>query len=113
MDWTPEPGSALLLVDVQRDFCPGGALGVAEGDRVIAPLSAAAARFAAAGRPVIASRAWHPPRTVHFQQYGGTWPAHCVQGTPGAEFHSDLCLPAGLIVVSKGMGEDEDAYSAF
>ncbi|HZR98735.1 MAG TPA: nicotinamidase [Chloroflexota bacterium] len=113
MEWMPEPDSALLLVDVQRDFCPGGALAVAEGHLVVAPLNAVAARFAAARRPVIATRDWHPPRTVHFQSHGGTWPAHCVQGTPGAEFHPDLQLPAGTIVVSKGMGEDEDAYSGF
>ncbi|HLH22495.1 MAG TPA: nicotinamidase [Chloroflexota bacterium] len=113
MDWTPEPDSALIVIDVQRDFCPGGSLAVAKGDQVVAPLNAAAARFAAAGRPVIATRDWHPPRTIHFQEHGGTWPAHCVQGTPGAEFHPDLHLPAGTIVVSKGVGEDEDAYSAF
>jgi nicotinamidase/pyrazinamidase len=113
MHWTPEPDSALMVIDVQRDFCPGGSLAVSEGDRVVAPLNAAAARFAAAGRPVIATRDWHPPRTVHFQAYGGPWPPHCVQGTPGAEFHPELRLPASAIVVSSGMGEDEDGYSAF
>ena len=113
MDWAPEPDSALLVIDVQRDFCPGGALAVAEGDRVVAPLNAAAARFAAAGRPVIATRDWHPPRTVHFQAYGGPWPPHCVQGTPGAELHPDLALPDGAVVVSSGTREDEDGYSAF
>ena len=113
MNWTPEPDSALLIVDVQRDFCPGGALGVEEGHRVVAPLNAAAARFAAAGRPVIATRDWHPPHTIHFQAHGGQWPEHCVRGTPGAELHPELALPAGAVVVSKGTGEDEDAYSAF
>ncbi len=71
MDWTPEPDSALLIVDVQNDFCPGGALPVARGHEVVEPLNAVAARFAAAGRPVIASRDWHPPRTRHFKEYGG------------------------------------------
>ena len=113
MNWTPEPDSALLVIDVQRDFCPGGALAVEEGDRVVAPLNAAAARFAAAGRPVIATRDWHPRRTIHFQEFGGTWPPHCVQGTPGAEFHPALKLPPSAIVVSSGMREDEDGYSAF
>ncbi len=113
MDWTPEPDSALLIVDVQNDFCPGGALPVARGHEVVEPLNAVAARFAAAGRPVIASRDWHPPRTRHFKEYGGQWPPHCVQGTPGAEFHPNLKLPAGTIIVSKGMAEHEDAYSAF
>jgi nicotinamidase/pyrazinamidase len=113
MNWTPESDSALVIVDVQRDFCPGGSLAVAKGDQVVPPLNAAAAAFAAAGRPVIATRDWHPPRTIHFQAYGGPWPPHCVQGTPGAEFHPALRLPASAIVVSSGMGENEDGYSAF
>ena len=114
MDWTPEPDSALLVIDVQRDFCPGGALAVVEGDRVVAPLNDAAARFAAAGELVVASRDWHPAHTPHFEPYGGHWPIHCVQGAPGAEFHPDLRLPPGTVVVSKGTGKDDgDAYSAF
>ena len=113
MSWTPEPDSALLVIDVQRDFCRGGSLAVEGGDEVVPPLNAAAERWAAAGRLVVATRDWHPPRTVHFQAYGGTWPPHCVQGTPGAEFHPDLRLPEGAIVVSSGMREDEDGYSAF
>jgi nicotinamidase/pyrazinamidase len=113
MERAPEPDSALLVIDVQRDFCPGGSLAVVEGDRVVPPLNALAARFAAAGRLVIATRDWHPPRTTHFQAYGGPWPPHCVQGTPGAEFHPDLRLPEGTVIVSAGMGEDEDGYSAF
>ncbi|HZU07527.1 MAG TPA: nicotinamidase [Chloroflexota bacterium] len=113
MAWTPEPDSALLVVDVQRDFCPGGTLPVPEGDAVVAPLNAAAEHFATAGRPVIASRDWHPPRTSHFNTHGGPWPPHCVQGTAGAEFHPALRLPPGALIVSKGMGENEDAYSAF
>jgi nicotinamidase/pyrazinamidase len=112
-DWTPEGDSALLVVDVQRDFCAGGALAVAEGDDVVAPLNELAARFAEAGRLVVASRDWHPPRTVHFQGHGGTWPVHCVQGTAGAEFHPALRLPAGTVVVSAGTREDEDGYSSF
>lgn len=113
MNWSPEPDSALVVIDVQRDFCPGGSLAVEDGDRVVAPLNAVAARFAADGRPVFATRDWHPRRTVHFQEFGGPWPPHCVQGTPGAEFHPDLSLPTGTVVVSSGMREDEDGYSAF
>jgi nicotinamidase/pyrazinamidase len=107
------PGDGLLLVDPQNDFCPGGALSVAEGDRVMPVLSAWAAAAERAGLPVFVSRDWHPPRTTHFRDQGGVWPAHCVQGTPGAAFHPDLRLPAGAVVVSKGMGATEDAYSAF
>jgi len=62
---------------------------------------------------VILSRDWHPALTTHFKEQGGPWPAHCVQGTPGADFHPDLTVPSGAIVVSKGMGSDEDGYSAF
>jgi nicotinamidase/pyrazinamidase len=113
MRWTPEPDSALLIVDVQNDFLPGGALGVPEGHAVVPPLNALAAQFAAAGRPVIASRDWHPPVTTHFQPHGGPWPPHCVQGTPGAAFPATLQLPPGTLIVSKGMEPDEDAYSAF
>lgn len=105
--------TALLIVDVQNDFCPGGALPVPEGDKVVPVLNRAIDQFRQAGAPVIASRDWHPEKSTHFAQYGGQWPVHCVQNTPGAQFHPDLRLPEGAIVVSKGMGENEDAYSAF
>lgn len=106
-------GDGLLLVDPQNDFCPGGSLPVAEGDHVMPVLSAWAAAAERAGIPIFVSRDWHPPRTTHFKEYGGVWPPHCVMGTTGAEFHPDLHLPASARVVSKGMGEREDAYSAF
>jgi len=105
--------TALLIVDVQNDFCPGGALAIAGGDRVVAPLNRLAAHCAAQGMPVLASRDWHPSRTRHFREYGGAWPPHCVQGTPGAEFHPGLRLPAGSVVLSKGSDPEEDSYSAF
>src|SRR3954471_16416921 len=113
MNWTPEADSALLVIDVQRDFCPGGSLAVVGGDAVVAPLNSAAQRWADADRLVVATRDWHPARTIHFQAYGGPWPPHCVQGTPGAEFHPALRLPESAIVVSSGMEENEDGYSAF
>jgi nicotinamidase/pyrazinamidase len=105
--------AALIVVDVQNDFCAGGSLEVPDGDRVVPVLNAYAARFAAAGRPVFASRDWHPERTRHFQAYGGTWPPHCIQGTRGAEFHPELRLPPGTEVVSTGQDPNEDGYSAF
>ena len=104
---------ALVIVDVQNDFCPGGALGVPGGDAVVPVLNRYAERFAAAGAPVFASRDWHPARTSHFKAYGGVWPPHCVQDTPGADFHPQLVLPPGAAVVSKGMDPAEDAYSCF
>ncbi|HET7294599.1 MAG TPA: nicotinamidase [Vicinamibacteria bacterium] len=104
---------ALVIVDVQNDFCPGGSLAVPAGDAVVPALNRCAARFASAGAAVFASRDWHPERTSHFKEFGGVWPPHCVQGTRGAAFHPDLALPAGALVVSKGMDPAEDAYSCF
>jgi nicotinamidase/pyrazinamidase len=105
--------AALLIVDVQNDFCPGGALAVPGGDRIVEPLSRIAGYFASAGLPVLASRDWHPPETIHFNNFGGLWPPHCVQDTLGAEFHPELRLPEGTLVISKGGNPDSDAYSAF
>ena len=104
--------SALLIVDVQKDFCPGGALAVPNGDRVVAVLNRYVADAIARGWLVYASRDWHPPITRHFQQYGGEWPPHCVQGTDGATFHDELRLPSSTIVVSKGQAPDSHGYSA-
>ena len=113
MTLTPEPDSALVIVDVQNDFCPGGSLAVAGGDEVVPVMNRYAEAFAAAGRLVIADRDYHPGRTTHFVQFGGAWPPHCVQGTPGAEYHPDLVLPSETVHVVKGMGAEEDAYSVF
>lgn len=106
-------GDALLIVDVQNDFCPGGSLPVPEGDQVVPVLSDYARRFAATALPVILSRDWHPHQTRHFTTGGGIWPPHCVQRTHGAQFHPGLRIPDGAIVVSKGMDPDSDCYSAF
>jgi nicotinamidase/pyrazinamidase len=105
-------GSALLLVDVQNDFCPGGALAVPEGDRVVPLLSRAAARFSALGLPVYASRDWHPADSTHFKTHGGLWPVHCVQGTPGARLHPDLALPSSTMIVTTGSSRTDEGYSA-
>ena len=114
MEFTIDPSrDALVIVDVQNDFCPGGALGVQEGDRVVPVLNRYAERFAARGAPIFASRDWHPDETKHFQAYGGAWPPHCVQGSRGAEFHPGLVLPGETTVLSKGMNPEDDAYSCF
>ena len=104
---------ALIIVDVQNDFCAGGALAVTDGDQVVAVLNRLIAEFERAGLPVIATRDWHPQRTTHFNTHGGSWPPHCVQGTKGAEFHADLALGKGAVIVSKGMAENADSYSGF
>jgi nicotinamidase/pyrazinamidase len=104
---------ALVVVDLQNDFCPGGALGVQGGDAIVPVLNRYLDRFEDKGAPVFLTRDWHPPVTRHFQAYGGVWPPHCVQGTKGAEFHPGLAPPAGAVIVSKGMDPDQDAYSAF
>ncbi|MBV9359308.1 MAG: isochorismatase family protein [Chloroflexi bacterium] len=106
-------GDAVLVVDPQLDFCPGGALPVPGGDAVMPVINAWMAAAAETSIPVFVSRDWHPPRTTHFEPHGGPWPAHCVMGSPGAEFHPDLRVPERARVFSKGMGETEDAYSAF
>lgn len=108
-----EKKAALVVVDVQNDFCPGGSLAVAEGDRVALALNLYIARFAAARLPIIATRDWHPAQTSHFKDFGGIWPVHCVQNTLGAEFHPLLQLGAGAMVVSKGTAANLDSYSGF
>ncbi len=105
--------SALLIIDVQNDFCPGGTLPVPEGDRVVPILNRYITLFSERKLPVIASRDWHPAITSHFRDYGGIWPAHCVQGSEGARFHRDLALPDDAIVISKGQDPSQDSYSAF
>lgn len=105
--------SALVIVDMQKDFLPGGALAIPQGDAILPKVNAYLEVFEMRGLPIIATRDWHPPETTHFQVKGGVWPVHCVQGTPGAAFHPDLALPDDAIIVSKGMGAEEDAYSAF
>jgi nicotinamidase/pyrazinamidase len=106
-------GDALLLVDVQNDFLPGGALAVPDGDAVIAPLNAYLQAAARRQLLVFASRDWHPRNHCSFKPQGGPWPEHCVAGTPGAQFSSVLELPPNAITVSKATRPDRDAYSAF
>ena len=110
----PKPdGPALLIVDVQRDFCAEGALAVPDGDRVIAPLNRMSRACAQVGRPVYVSRDWHPATSAHFAAHGGRWPVHCVANTPGARFHDDLVLPDDAVIITKGESPSADGYSAF
>jgi nicotinamidase/pyrazinamidase len=109
----PGPGDALVVVDVQNDFLPGGALAVTGGNEVVPVLDAALAEFERLRLPLFASRDWHPADHCSFHARGGPWPLHCVAGTPGAAFAGELRLPPATIVISKATTEDRDAYSAF
>jgi nicotinamidase/pyrazinamidase len=104
---------ALVIVDVQNDFCPGGALAVTDGDQVVGNLNQYLARFRAAALPIFVTRDWHPVKTSHFKDFGGLWPVHCVQGTFGAQFHPALDLDSQVVILSKGMAADADSYSGF
>ncbi len=103
----------LLVVDVQNDFCPGGALAVADGDKVIEPLNKIIDRFYREGMPIFFSRDWHSRSTRHFQENGGEWPVHCLAGTEGAQFHANLKIPKGAFIIDKGTDDSQDGYSPF
>src|SRR5262245_58237490 len=104
---------ALIVVDVQNDFCPGGSLAVANGDQVVAPLNQLIEEFLDRDEPVFKTRDWHPAKTKHYAVYGGTWPVHCVQGTRGAECHPELLDDPRITIISKGIDESADGYSGF
>ena len=122
---TPRPTDVLLVVDVQNDFCPGGALAVPEGDAVVPLVNRLARQF----QHVILTQDWHPPGHSSFASthpgrqpfetiradYGDQvlWPDHCVQGTHGAAFHPELDIPTAELVLRKGFRRDIDSYSAF
>lgn len=121
----PSARSALIVVDVQRDFCPGGALAVPGGDEVVAPINRLAPRFGT----VVVTQDWHPAGHLSFaashvgaepfstteMPYGTQvlWPTHCVQGSPGAAFHPELALDRADVVIRKGADPEIDSYSAF
>ena len=96
---------ALLIVDLQNDFCPGGALAVKEGDKVVPIINRILDKF----NIVVASKDWHPDNSVHFN----TWPKHCIRNTKGAEFHPDLYTKTVSKVFFKGTEGKDDGYSAF
>ncbi|PIQ89583.1 MAG: nicotinamidase [Candidatus Omnitrophica bacterium CG11_big_fil_rev_8_21_14_0_20_42_13] len=105
--------NALLIADVQNDFCPGGKLGISDGDKIIPAINKYIKEFSKNKLPIFISRDWHPKKTKHFKKFGGVWPAHCVQNTKGAEFHAKLKFPKEAIIISKGMDPEKDSYSAF
>lgn len=104
---------AVLAVDVQNDFCPGGALAVRDGDRVVPVLNAWIREAAGAGSVVVAMRDWHPANHASFRDQGGPWPPHCVQGSPGAAFCPGFELPGDAILISKGENPQDTGFSGF
>lgn len=109
MSLVVEPDDALIVVDVQHDFLPGGALAVAAGERIFAPINGLTPRF----RRVYATRDWHPPDHSSYAAYGGPWPVHCVAGTRGAAFDARLDLRKIDAVIDKGVDRATDGYSGF
>ncbi len=107
------PGDALIIVDVQKDFCPGGALPIQRGDEVVAVLNRWIAAAVAKHVPLYASRDWHPIGHISFSERGGPWPPHCIQDSEGAQYHSGLQLPDSVIKVTKGVRFDQDQNSVF
>jgi len=107
------PSDALIVVDMQVDFMPGGALPVPGGDEVVDMVNEYVELFTRAGATVVFTRDWHPPNHVSFKTRGGPWPPHCVQGTPGASFHPKLRVPTDALIVSKATDPDREAYSGF
>lgn len=110
---TPAIGAALLVVDVQNDFMPGGALGIQDSDRIVPAINRAIALFQSRHLPVLYARDWHPADHTSFLVNGGIWPVHCVQHTEGADFFPDLFLSTPTMLFSKGQRTAEDQYSAF
>lgn len=110
---TASTGDALVAVDVQRDFLPGGALGVPDGNAVIPALSRYIRLFLKHKLPIIATRDWHPEDHCSFKPQGGPWPPHCIAGSPGAELAEELDLENVAMIVSKAATKDKDAYSGF
>ncbi len=112
-DFSVSKTDALIIVDVQNDFCPGGAMPVPEGDQVIPVLNDYIKIFKKANAAVFATRDWHPSNHVSFKAQGGPWPPHCVQNTEGAKFHPNLKLPINAAIISKAMDPLRETYSGF
>jgi len=107
------PADALIIVDLQNDFLPGGSLGVPQGDEVVAPIQQLIDLYQSHGLPIYASRDWHPVGHCSFTEQGGIWPIHCIAGSHGAAFSKAIPLEQVAIIISKATTVEKDAYSAF
>ncbi len=110
---TPTVGDALIVVDLQNDFLPGGSLAVPEGEKVVPIMNRYITRFEKEGLPIFVTRDWHPADHCSFAPQGGPWPPHCVVNTPGAEFAPNLVIPKDAAIISKATRADKEAYSDF
>lgn len=104
---------ALIVVDMQNDFCPGGSLAVNDGDRIISDINKLVIDFLQEGCPIFFTRDWHPKNHCSFLENGGMWPVHCIADTEGAAFHKELFIPESAVIVSKAFRPFPDAYSGF
>lgn len=111
--FNPHPGDALIIVDLQQDFLPGGSLAVPHGDEVVDVLNRYIKRFDSASLPIFATRDWHPQNHCSFTDQGGPWPPHCIAQTQGASFAPELQLTPSTFIINKATTAAEDAYSGF
>jgi nicotinamidase/pyrazinamidase len=107
----PTQGDVLILIDVQNDFLPGGNLAVPNGDQIIPVLNDFIHIFKQKKLPIFATRDWHPENHCSFKNHGGNWPSHCVAGTKGSAFPEALNLPDEIVIISKAISSDMEAYS--
>ena len=112
-EFSPRKGDALIIIDVQNDFLPGGSLAVPDGEKIVPILNQYIALFEEASLPIFATRDWHPANHCSFVEQGGTWPSHCIANTPGAAFVQELLLPAAVPIISKAVLPEKESYSDF
>jgi nicotinamidase/pyrazinamidase len=107
------PQDALLIVDIQNDFLPGGALGISGSDAILPIVDNYVRRFHTRRLPIFLTRDWHPPNHCSFRSQGGPWPVHCVAGSVGALPPPSFSPPLSAVIIYKAIDRDQEAYSAF
>ncbi|MGB0908864.1 MAG: isochorismatase family protein [Nitrospirales bacterium] len=112
-DLQPDKQSALILVHLQNDFFPGGSLPVKDGDRILPQVNQYIGFFQHQQAAIMATRDWHPQNHCSFAEQDGPWPPHCVQGSRGAQFHANLHLPTGSLIISGATNPKKEVHSGF